>query len=72
MKRETLKKKMYVTPYMELHHAALDGYLMETSFPNNGGHTKADDDGQVLNAKQNSLFEEEEEENENSFSGWNI
>ena len=44
---------MYVTPYMELHHAALDGYLMETSFPNNGGHTKADDDGQVLNAKQN-------------------
>ena len=36
MKREKLKKKMYVTPYMELHHAALDGYLMETSFPNNG------------------------------------
>ena len=36
-------------------------YLMQTSFPNSGGHKKADDDGE-LNAKQGWFDEDEEEE----------
>ena len=35
--------------------------LMDTSFPNSGGHKKAEDDGDDLSAKQ-GWFDEEEED----------
>lgn len=64
MEKKQLKKKKYESPRIGIFHNVSDTPLMETSFPNDGGHTKAGDDGQSLNAKQALFFEEDTKENE--------
>ena len=63
MKREPFRKQAYVSPAIEVVPTAFDQQLLSTSFPNNGGHNKADDDGEI-NAKQ-GWFDEDEEKDEN-------
>lgn len=47
-------------------------YLMQTSFPNSGGHGHAGDDGNGLNAKQGWFDDEEDETSakEKSYQPW--
>ncbi|WP_314313128.1 hypothetical protein [Hoylesella marshii] len=64
MKREPFRKQTYEKPFIEVIHTAFGEQLMQqTSFSNNGGHNKADDDGEI-NAKQ-GWFDEDEEKDEN-------
>lgn len=51
MKKSEIKQ-IYECPKIEIFYVKLDNQLMDTSFPNDGGHKKADDDNQELNAKQ--------------------
>lgn len=60
MNQTNSAKQAYVCPTVEVINTALESQLMHTSFPNNGGHNDAGDDGQDLNAKQN-FFDEEDE-----------
>lgn len=62
MEKKQIKKKKYECPKVGIFYSVSDSPLMETSFPNDGGHTKAGDDGQSLNAKQALFFEEDTEE----------
>ncbi|MBF1436555.1 MAG: hypothetical protein HXN43_07665 [Prevotella micans] len=64
MNRKGFRKQTYVCPSIKVFHTNLEGQLMQTSFPNDGGHNKAGDDGD-LNAKQD-LFEYDEEEDKTS------
>lgn len=57
MKKKQLKT--YCPPKSILIHIDIPS-LMETSFPNSGGHNKAGDDGNGLNAKQ-GWFDEDYE-----------
>lgn len=57
------RKRNYVHPAIEVVHSALDIQLMQTSFPNNGGHKKSDDDGQDINDAKQGFFYEDDEEN---------
>lgn len=63
MKKETLRKQTYVSPRIEVVRMMLDYQLLETSFPNNGGHKKAGDDGDEINDAKPGLFEDEDEAN---------
>ena len=63
MEKKQIKKKKYECPKVGIFYSVSDTPLMETSFPN-GGHTKAGDDGQSLNAKQALFFEEDTKESE--------
>ena len=61
-----MKERKQVKPYRapECQLVSVEtGYLMETSFPNSGGHNKAGDDGADLNAKQ-GWFDEDEDASE--------
>ncbi len=61
MNRKQIRKQMYVCPAIEVIHTAFYNQLMQTSFPNNGGHNKVGDD-EEMNAKQGFFDEDEEEE----------
>ena len=61
MNRKQIRKQMYVRPAIEVIHTAFYNQLMQTSFPNNGGHNKVGDD-EEMNAKQGFFDEDEEEE----------
>ena len=58
-----MKERKQVKPYRAPEGQLVlveTSYLMETSFPNSGGHNKAGDDGADLNAKQ-GWFDEDED-----------
>ena len=60
MKQKQLERWAYAKPEIEAIRLETHSELMDTSFPNNGGHKKADDDGE-LNAKQ-GWFDEDDED----------
>ena len=62
MNRKQLESRAYAKPAIEVIHLEPHSELMDTSFPNSGGHNKAGDDGE-LNAKQ-GWFDEDGEEGE--------
>ena len=60
-----MKEKKQVNPYRAPECQmvpAETSYLMQTSFPNSGGHNKVGDDGAGLNAKQGWFDEDDEKE----------
>ena len=61
MKRKQLERMGYSKPAVEAIRLEPHSELMDTSFPNSGGHKKADDDGDDLSAKQ-GWFDEDDEE----------
>ena len=61
MNRKQIRKQTYLCPAIEVIHTAFYNQLMQTSFPNNGGHNKVGDD-EEMNAKQGFFDEDEEEE----------
>ena len=61
MNRKQIRKQTYVCPAIEVIHTAFYNQLMQTSFPNHGGHNKVGDD-EEMNAKQGFFDEDEEEE----------
>ncbi|MGP1480744.1 MAG: hypothetical protein ACTTJL_03475 [Hoylesella enoeca] len=65
MNRKQLESRAYAKPAIEVIHLEPHSELMDTSFPNSGGHNKAGDDGE-LNAKQ-GWFDEDGEEEEEDF-----
>ena len=70
-----MKERKQVNPYRAPECQmvpAETSYLMQTSFPNSGGHNKVGDDGNNLNAKQGWFDEEEEETSaeEKSYQLW--
>ena len=65
-------KQTYVSPTIEVIHTTFDCQLMQrTSFPNNGGHNKADDDGGDINDAKQGWFDEDDDE-DNSPQLWGI
>ena len=62
MKKNNQKKETYVAPNIKVIYTQSQYGLMQTSFPNNGGHEKVGDEGNELNAKYGWFDEEEEEE----------
>ena len=62
MKREPVRKQTYEKPSIEVIHTLLDNELMGTSFPNNGGHNKAGDDGDDIDDAKPGWFDEDEED----------
>ena len=62
MNRKQLESRAYSKPAVEAIRLEPHSELMDTSFPNSGGHNKAGDDGDDLSAKQGWFDEEEEEE----------
>ena len=61
MKQKQLERWAYAKPEVETIRLEAHNELMDTSFPNSGGHNKAGDDGE-LNAKQGWFDEDGEEE----------
>ena len=61
MNRKQLESRAYAKPAVEAIRLEAHNELMDTSFPNSGGHKKADDDGDDLSAKQ-GWFDEDEED----------
>jgi hypothetical protein len=64
-------KQMYMSPAIEVIRTTLNCQLMQTSFPNNGGHNKADDDGGDINDAKQGLFYEDEDEDD-SLQLWKL
>ena len=62
MKQKQLESRAYAKPTVETIRLESHNELMDTSFPNSGGHNKAGDDGDDLSAKQGWFDEDEEEE----------
>ena len=60
MKQKQLESRAYAKPTIRAIRLEAHNELMDTSFPNSGGHKKAGDDGDELNAKQ-GWFDEDEE-----------
>ena len=60
-KQKQLESRAYAKPAVEAIRLEPHNELMDTSFPNSGGHNKAGDDGE-LNAKQGWFDEDGEEE----------
>ena len=60
MNRNQLERWAYAKPAIGAIRLEAHNELMDTSFPNSGGHKKAEDDGDELNAKQ-GWFDEDEE-----------
>ncbi|WP_311442839.1 hypothetical protein [Hoylesella enoeca] len=61
MEQKRLESRAYMKPAIEAIRLEPHNELMDTSFPNSGGHNKAGDDGE-LNAKQGWFDEDEEED----------
>ncbi len=55
-------KQTYVSPAIEVVRMMLDYQLLETSFPNNGGHNKGLDDGDEINDAKPRFFDEDDED----------
>ena len=53
------KRKPYVRAEVELISVKADYHLLEISFPNSGGHQKAEDEGNDLNAKRGFFLDDE-------------
>lgn len=64
-------KQMYMSPAIEVIRTKLNCQLMQNSFPNNGGHNKADDDGGDINDAKQGWFDEDDDE-DNSPQLWEI
>ena len=63
MKKKLLERRAYVSPKCEvLVMETCNQLLTPTTFPNNGGHGKAGDDGDDINDAKQGWFDEEEEE----------
>ena len=62
MNRKQLESRAYAKPAVEVILLEPHRELMETSFPDDGGHKKATDDGDDLSAKQGWFNEDEEED----------
>ena len=63
MKKKLLERRAYVSPMCEVFvMETCNQLLTPTSFPNNGGHGKAGDDGDDINDAKQGWFDEEEEE----------
>ena len=62
MNRKQLERWAYAKPAVETIRLEPHSELMDTSFPNSGGHNKAGDDGDDLSAKQGWFDEDEEED----------
>ena len=62
MNQKQLESRAYAKPAIEAIRLEPHSELMDTSFPNSGGHNKAGDDGADLNAKQGWFDEDEEED----------
>ena len=60
MNKKQLERWAYAKPAIEAIRLEPHSELMDTSFPNSGGHNKAGDDD--LSAKQGWFDEEEEED----------
>ena len=67
MKQKQLERWAYAKPAVEVIRLEAHSELMDTSFPNSGGHNKAGDDGDDLSAKQ-GWFDEEEEDTPQQWS----
>ena len=65
MNRKLLESRAYAKPAVEAIRLEPHNQLMETSFPNSGGHNKAGDDGD-LSAKQGWFDEDESLKSEGS------
>ena len=61
MNQKQLERWAYAKPAMEAIRLEPHNELMDTSFPNSGGHNKARDDGDDLSAKQ-GWFDDDEED----------
>ena len=61
MNRKQLERWAYEKPAVETIRLEAHNELMDTSFPNSGGHNKAGDDGDDLSAKQ-GWFDEGDED----------
>ena len=61
MNQKQLERWAYAKPAMEAIRLEPHSELMDTSFPNSGGHNKAGDDGDDLSAKQ-GWFDEDDED----------
>ena len=68
MKQKQLERWAYAKPEVEAIQMEAHNELMDTSFPNSGGHNKAGDDGDDLSAKQ-GWFDEDDEEDAPQQSG---
>ena len=62
MNRQAFRKQAYICPAIEVIETSFESELMDTSFPNNGGHKKAGDDNSDINDAKQGFFDEEEEE----------
>ena len=62
MKQNQLERMGYSKPAIEAIRLETHSELMDTSFPNSGGHKKAGDDGDDLSAKQGWFDEDDEED----------
>ena len=63
MKKKLLERRAYVSPMCKVFvMETCNQLLTPTSFPNNGGHGKAGDDGDDINDAKQGWFDEEEEE----------
>ena len=62
MNRKQLESRAYAKPTVEAIRLEPHNELMDTSFPNSGGHKKAGDDGDDLSAKQGWFDEDDEED----------
>ena len=69
MNRKQLERMGYSKPGVEAIRLESHSELMDTSFPNSGGHNKAGDDGDDLSAKQ-GWFDEDEETLSSERSLW--
>ena len=61
MKQKQLESRAYAKPGVEAIRLEPHSELMDTSFPNSGGHNKTGDDGDDLSAKQ-GWFDEDDED----------
>ena len=63
MNKKLLERRAYVSPMCKVFvMETCNQLLTPTSFPNNGGHGKAGDDGDDINDAKQGWFDEEEEE----------
>ena len=62
MNKKLLERRAYISPMCKVFVMETCNQILSTSFPNNGGHGKAGDDGDDINDAKQGWFDEEEEE----------
>ena len=60
MNKNQFTKRAYLAPKAEVIHVVSENPMLASS-PVLGGHHDAEDDGEELNSKQNSFFDDEED-----------